>query len=313
VIVKPPFHENDIKPVHSFSVKPYTIKRPRTQGIGTTSIIPYKNTEKNGYVRFNFHQERNPANLIALHHTYPLYMFPHVIGTTNFVDAPDGIYTWVLVYPPVVATGTAATAATAAENPVFVALQVHSKMELGSGHAETIERLLEIRPELGFKDGTKTMMNINYSGELEKTGHTIKFNILSGTYMLEIIEKYRFHNFGGRNATEALNEIFATKALTELNRLFAGQLEVIFNHGITTLITSSSVPLMHEELERYSSRGHANVFFLDKSLLSTEETIKPINVRWAPFFGSVPGASTTSARRRKTRRTCRKNSRKTHK
>jgi hypothetical protein len=62
--------------------------------------------------------------------------------------------------------------------------------------------------------------NINYSGELEKTGHTIKFNILSGTYMLEIIEEYRFHNFGGRNATEALNEIFGIGWMIRARVLF---------------------------------------------------------------------------------------------
>lgn len=87
----------------------------------------------------------------------PLY------SSNTFLNAPDGIYTWILTKR----TGG---------SPAFFAIKVQSFLEIGTVHKNIAERAGAAK--------------VYAAGELRKEGQKISANVMSGTYSCRIIERH---------------------------------------------------------------------------------------------------------------------------
>jgi hypothetical protein len=105
-----------------------------------------------------------------------------VYTTKTFPEAPDGIYNWIL------------------SELGFFAIPVPNALEFGTRHAQLADRV----------NATK----IYLAGELEKTRRNIMFNLLSGTFMMEL-SMYRM-NTRHRNYASDARGLFLSMGLTPL-------------------------------------------------------------------------------------------------
>ena len=335
LLLKPPVVAPKPKPVFDDAkLEEYLAKQTRRNVNAHTAKGPrgnihrYTNTNngKNGFVRIRFTPGTSVEQL-AYMKSMPLFTSPQIEGegVVPFSVAPDGIYTWILVYP----------LEDAAATPIFAATLVRSKMEIGAGHAETIERVNDLLRgsawSKAYPGSRFTSMDIRYAGELIKEGARISINLLSGSYMLpaivEIAGKYDFEGyrrFIKRDESNAspitsdekiqfLNNLYIARAQTALRPL---GINVLFTIEGGTLITHESVPLKKDELLNYVSRGFANVNYTTSSTPRTSATV------WTPYIyrdaaaaaaagaadtndvrmGAGAAATGTSRRRRTTRR-----------
>lgn len=88
------------------------------------------------------------------------------------ISSPNGVYTWILVYYN--------------DMIVFLCTQAYNKLEIHSKHSFLLEKFENILNEFSYKR-IGIHAKIVCSGELEKQDDIIKYNFMSGTYMVEVI------------------------------------------------------------------------------------------------------------------------------
>ena len=240
----------------------------RTHGV-RGMMFRYNNNTRglHGFVKA---KEQKGNLILPLRDTKPVYTFPHTAGLNFTTDAPDGVYTWVL-YENDGVTGFAATL-------------VENKMEMGSGHDDTLVKL-----------GIDKEFKVPSAGELIKEGHTLHINISSGTYMLHYInavaEKYIIDE-------RSVNGLLLAHAQKMLRATLPG-FTVLFDVGSheiipKTLITASSTPLTYTAMKELANAGGVGFDFISNENLR-KHGLKTLSTsgengmnlpNWRPFLPS---------------------------
>jgi hypothetical protein len=141
----------------------------------------------------------------------------------TFPTAPDGIYAWLET------------------DRGFYASPVRNELEFGSRHIQTADRVQASKVFLG--------------GELEKTGTTVKYNLLSGSFMRDIETLYPGHDYK-----------------TDTERLFV-------TLGLTPVFTDKTVivaPVTLADVRYYKSQGYKLwLFDTHNACLSADWALDP--------------------------------------
>jgi hypothetical protein len=142
----------------------------------------------------------------------------------TLLTAPDGIYTWLL------------------SDEGFFAIKVHNILELGTLHMVIAERT--------------NSTNVYLSGELLKTNRAIRFNLLSGTYMVPLLKKVKN------------NSILREEAIKLFNDMHFNSVENV--SGEPTYISEDRLPLLYEDLLIYHNAGYSIKLYDDKAQCISE-------------------------------------------
>lgn len=150
-----------------------------------------------------------------------------VYTTKTFPEAPDGIYNWIF------------------SEFGFFAIPVPNDLEFGTRHAQLADRV----------KATK----IYLAGELEKTRRNIMFNLLSGTFMMEL-------------STFRINTRYRNYA-SDARRLFLSM-------GLTPLETKDSLivkQVSEADLRTYKAAGYKLWMYVSRPLC----TLRPFDEHYA--------------------------------
>ena len=132
----------------------------------------------------------------------------------TFRAAPDGVYTWIL------------------SEKGFFANKVHSALELGTLHLNLAEH--------------SGSLQIHGAGECAKTGNSITYNTLSGSFMVPLLRKY------SENEQAPIEE----RVHTFMETMFRTMGFVSITRVDKTFIRKDSMPLTEDELEMYARAGY---------------------------------------------------------
>jgi len=132
----------------------------------------------------------------------------------TFRAAPDGVYTWIL------------------SEKGFFANRVHSALELGTLHLNLAEH--------------SASSHIHGAGECAKTGDTIEYNTLSGSFMVPLLRKY------SENEQAPIEE----RVHTFMETMFRTMGFVSITRVDKTFIRKETMPLTEDELAMYARAGY---------------------------------------------------------
>jgi hypothetical protein len=243
-----------------------------------------------GYVRVS---DEKPNLLVPLRASKPVYTFPHLAGI-DFTAAPNGIYTWVLYEQD--------------EGMAFAATRIENKMEMGTGHKETLVKL-----------GIPKEFKVFFAGELAKTEGLLEINLASGSFMrgyvASIASTYDI-------SASIVNGIVLARAQTWLRSVLEPTgFEIHFDVEAhekgepISLISPTTTPLVYNALKEITNVGAARFSFISNSNLAKHGIEKlsgtgrnGLNLpNWQPFLPEETAASGSgSAAASSTRRNRRK-------
>lgn len=181
----------------------------------------------------------------------------------TLLTAPNGIYTWLL------------------SDEGFFAIKVRNILELGTLHMVIAERT--------------NSTNVYLSGELLKTNSAIRFNLLSGTYMVPLLKKVKN------------NSIIREEAMKLFNQMHFNSIENASDEP--TYIAEDRLPLLYEDLLIYHNAGYSVTLYKDKeNCISVDESGINIDTVQAIRLPKKPRKNTSLANKKtkggRRRRTC---------